>query len=350
MKINNKAYNLLIASYLEPEHIERIRNTDPRINVIYEPELIAPQRFPADHIGGPLNRSEEQEQQWRSLLKEADILFDFDRSHFEDLPDLAPNLKWIQTTSSGVGQTINKWKYHIRMPDTIFTTAKGVHAQPLAEFCVLVMLVFCKKLFQTIEQQQKKVWERLSGTDLRKRTIGIIGMGKVGIEIARTAKCFGMKVLGVKRQVKGIDPASLHCDELYTQNDFHLILPRSEFLVLIAPHTSETEGMIGEKEFYMLPDGAILINIARGALVDEAAMIEALRTGHLAGAGLDVFQEEPLPPSSPLWTMENVIVSPHSGSTSDRENGLITDLFCKNIKSYLEGKPMINQFDTTKMF
>ncbi len=347
MEKNARAFNLLIASYLETELVERIRSTDERVNVIFKPELIAPQRFPADHIGGPFQRTEDQEKQWQSFLWRADILFDFDRTHYDDLPELAPHLKWIQTTSSGIGQTIKKWNYHRRMPKTIFTSSRGVHAQPLAEFCLLVMLTFNKKLFQTISQQKAKRWARFSGTDLRKRTIGIVGMGKVGSEVARIAQCLGMKVLGVKRNIEGIKPSSLYADELYTPRDLHRILPRSEYLVLIAPHTRATDKMIGRRELHLLPKGAILINIARGALIDEAALVEALESQHLRGAGLDVFESEPLPTDNPFWEMENVIVSPHSGSTSDRENELITDLFCENIISFLEGRPMRNLFDTS---
>ena len=346
MDKNKKKLNLLIASFLEPSLVQRIRNTDPRLNVIYEPNLIAAPRFPADHIGGPFKRSIAQEKKWQSLLKTTDILFDFDRTHYEDLPELCPDLKWVQTTSSGIGQTIKKWNYHLRMPNTIYTSARGVHAQALAEFCLLIMLTFNKKLFQTIQQQKEKNWERLSGTDLRKKTIGIIGMGKVGQEVARIAKCFGMTVLGIKRNIEGIEPSSLHADELYMPEDLHSVLPRSEYLVLIAPHTKETERMIGQEQLYMLPKGAILINIARGALVDEPALVDALKDGHLRGAGLDVFEVEPLAKSSPFWEMENVIISPHSGSTSDGENGLITDIFCENIINFLQGKPMRNLFNT----
>jgi phosphoglycerate dehydrogenase-like enzyme len=345
MKKTKRVYNVLIASYLETHHVDRIRNVDPRINVINEPDLIAPQRYPADHIGGPFRRSVRQEKKWKSLLKTADILFDFDRTHYEDLPELAPNIKWIQTSSSGIGQTIKRNRYDVRMPDTIFTSARGVHDQPLAEFCLMVMLAFNKKFLSMIESQKMKHWERFAGTDLRNRTIGIIGMGKVGLEVARLSKCFGMTVLGMKRKVESINPSSLHLDELFSKDEISKILPRSEYLVIITPHTPETEKMMGEKQLNMLPKGAILINIGRGAVIDESALINVLRSGHLGGAGLDVFEVEPLPESSLLWEMDNVIISPHSGSTSDSENALITDIFCRNIKNYLEGESMVNIFD-----
>ncbi|MEQ9592892.1 MAG: D-2-hydroxyacid dehydrogenase, partial [Cyclobacteriaceae bacterium] len=272
------------------------------------------------------------------------------RTHLDDLPELAPNVKWLQATSSGIGQKLHKLKYDLRMPDSIFTSARGVHAQPLAEFCIMIMLAFSKKLLLTLESQRNKHWARFAGTDLRNKTIGIIGMGKVGVEVARMAKCFGMKVLGMKREVEGIDISALNVDELYGMNQFERILPRSQYLVLIAPHTPESEKMIGRKQLEMLPEGAILINIGRGALVDQHELIKSLRSGHLGGAGLDVFEEEPLPQDSPLWNMENVIVSPHSGSTSDSENALITDIFCENLRRYLKGEPLLNVIDVEKMF
>ncbi len=236
------------------------------------------------------------------------------------------------------------------MPDTVFTSARGVHDQPLAEFSLMVMMAFNKKLIHTLESQKKKNWARFAGTDLRDKTIGIVGMGKVGQRIGQLCQSFGMKVLGVKRETNGITPSSVFADELYNQTEIEKMLSRAEYLVLIAPHTPETEKMMGEKELALLPKGAILINIGRGALVDEQALIRALQSGHLGGAGLDVFEVEPLPKTSPLWEMPNVIVSPHSASTSDRENELITEVFCENIKNYLAGRPLINVIDTEKMF
>ncbi len=344
------SYNLLIASYLEPYLAKKIQSVDSRLKVLYRPDLIASPRYAADHNGHPFQRTESQEAEWRNLLSQADILFDFDRTNLEELPDLAPKVRWIQATSSGIGKTIRKLEYDIRMPDTVFTSARGVHAQPLAEFCFMVMFAFNKKLLLSLEYQRNKHWERFAGTDLRGRTMGIIGLGMVGQEVARVAQCFGMKVLGVKNNISNILAKDVFVDELYKPEKLPQVLSRSEYLILIAPHTPETEKMISAKELAMLPKGALLINIGRGALIDEPALVEALQSGHLRGAGLDVFETEPLPVSSPLWSMENVMVSPHSGSTSDRENGRITDLFCTNIQHFLEGKPMINVIDTRKMY
>ncbi len=343
-------HTVLITSYLESEHVERIRQVDPNVDVVHEPDLLRPPRYAADHTGLAVERTPEQEARWQALLGQADILFDFDQTHREDLPDLAPNVKWVQSTSAGIGQFVKRMGYATRMPDVVFTTASGVHAQPLAEFCLMTMLAFTKGLPRMMRDQTRKHWERYAGTDLSGRTLGIVGVGRIGTTVARLARPFGMTVLGVKRHIEGVDPASLHLDELHPIDALHAVLPRAEYLVLVTPHTGETEQLIGARELALLPEGAILVNIARGAVVDEPALVQALQSGHLGGAALDVFAAEPLPADSPLWDMDNVLVSPHSGSTSDRENGKLTDLFCENLKRFLAGEPLRNVLDTERLY
>ena len=335
---------VLITSWLEPEHVERIRGTDPRLEVIYEPELLSQPRYVADH-SAPVSRTPELEARWRGLLARAEILFDFDKSHGPDLPGLAPNVKWIQATSAGIGEYVRKNGYAESMPDTVLTTASGVHARPLAEFCIMMMLAFHKKLLTSLRDQRERRWDRFAAGELDGQTLVIVGVGRIGKEIARLAKQFGMRVVGVKRTVAGVDPASLHLDELFGPKELHRALVQAQNLVLIAPGTSETAGMIGARELALLPKGAVFINIGRGALVDEPALIETLRSGHLLGAGLDVFAQEPPAPDNPLWGMENVVMCSHSASTAYRENERITDLFCRNLRRYLAGEPLLNRFD-----
>ena len=164
------------------------------------------------------------------------------------------------------------------------------------------------------------------------------------------AQFMGMTVLGVKRTVAGIDPSALHMHELYAPDGLHTVLRRADYLVLITPHTDETEHMIGAAELALLPKGAVLINIGRGALVDEPALIAALQSGQLGGAALDVFATEPLPQDSPLWDMPNVLISPHSGSTSDRENERLTELFCENLRRWLAGEPLLNVLNLETLY
>ena len=287
---------------------------------------------------------------WRALLARAEILFDFDHSNFQDLPDLAPNVRWVQCTSAGIGQAVRRYGYDTRMPRAIFTTASGVHAAPLAEFCIMAMLMHNKGAARMFRAQQRSDWERYAGTDLRGRTLAIVGVGRIGGELARLAQAFGMTVIGVKRSVAGANPVVLHLDQLYPPAELRTVLRRAEYLVLVAPHTDETDQLIGAAELALLPRGAFFINIGRGATVDEPALVEALQSGHLGGAALDVFAEEPLPPDSPLWSIPSVLVSPHSGSTTDRENARITELFCDNLRRYLAGEPLLNVLDIERLY
>ena len=341
---------VLIASWLEAEHVETIRCVDARVEVIYEPDLLRKPRYAADHGGLPTPRTPEGEARWRGLLAQADILFDFDYTNHEELPELAPRVRWVQASSAGIGQFVSRRNYHERWKGVVFTTARGVHAVPLAEFCAFAILGFSRGMFHMHDLQARKHWERFAGTDLVGRTLVIFGHGAIGREVARLARGFGMKTIGVKRSVAGEDPAAHNVDELHSSSAFASLLPRAEFLVLAAPHTSATEQALGRDEIERLPAGAFLINIGRGALVDEEAMIDALRSGHLGGAALDVFATEPLPAESPLWLMPNVLVSPHSASTSDRENGRLTELFCDNLRRLLKGDPLRNVLDVERQY
>lgn len=346
----NGGITIVIASYLEPEHVKEIRAVDRRLDVRYEPDLLRPPRYAADHTGADFIRDPDQERRWQFLLRDAQVLFDFDVTHRHDLPDLAPNVKWIQGTSSGIGQLVSNFGYDKRMPNTVFTTASGIHTQTLAEFCMMSMLIYSRDLFKLQQNQSQKQWERYAATDLADRQLVVVGLGKIGRRVAEIATAFGMKVVGIKRTVSETDLASPNVHAVYPTSLMHTVLGNAQYLVLAAPHTSETESMIGENELNMLPHGAILINIARGALLDEEALINALNSGHLGGAALDVFTNEPLPKASPLWNMPNVIISPHSGSTSDRENSRLTTLFCQNLRLYLNGDTLINELDTERLY
>jgi glyoxylate/hydroxypyruvate reductase A len=336
------SYTILIATYLEPELVEQIRLTLPGLKVLYDPELLYQPRFVADHKGpNDWSRTPEQEEQFINWLAEADILWDFVRRLSSRLPELAPRLKWIQATSSGIGVFVTKTG--LDQSSITITNAAGIHAVPLAEHCLLAMLYFTKDVPFLRKKQAARRWDMYCTKELRGSTLGVIGLGAVGQEVARQAKANGLKVLGVKRNAN-VDPASLHVDELYPQSGLHEVLPRCDFLVIICPHTPETEGMISEQELALLPKGAVVINIARGAVVDEDALIASLRNGHLGGAALDVTRTEPLPSGSPLWAMENVLITPHSASTVTQENQRLTDLFCENLRRFADGRTLLNLF------
>lgn len=344
------ADTILITSWLEPELVERIAEETRGISVVYEPELLRPPRYPADHRGRLVERTPSQEDRWQGLLGTATILYDIDPTHRDDLPELAPRVRWIQATSAGIGQFVRSQDYGRRMPDTVFTTASGVHARPLSEFAVMAMLAHTRGLLEMARGQRERRWERFAGTDLQGRTVIVVGYGSIGTEVGRLAKALGMYVIGVKRRPDGADLPRLHADEIRGPGHLLGLLPRADFLVLAAPHTDDTEHLIGERQLAALPQGSVIINVGRGALIDEPALIRALQTGRLGGAYLDVFAEEPLPQDSPLWTLPNVLVSPHSGSTSDRENGRIVDLFCDNLRRWSDGRPLLNVLDAKRLY
>jgi glyoxylate/hydroxypyruvate reductase len=329
-----------IASYLEPEHVQRIAALDPRIDVRYAPDLLAPPRFAADHTGRPdFRRTPDGERRFLEHLAAADILYDVDRSLAARLPELAPKLRWIQFTSSGVGPFV--LKHGLNRPGLTLTNAAGIHAVPLAEHVLLSLLYFWKDVPARLRDQRAHVWERYAGRELRGATVLVVGLGAVGQEVARTCRANGLRAVGMRRTPVD-DPASLHADAVVSPDRLLDVLPTVDAVVLIAPHTPETEGMIDARALAAMKPGAVLINIARGALVDEGALVAALRSGHLGGAALDVAAVEPLPADSPLWDLPNVLVTAHSASTVDKENERLTDLFCDNLRRFLDGAPLRN--------
>jgi phosphoglycerate dehydrogenase-like enzyme len=330
---------VLVASPLESELIDRIRSVDARLEVVYRPDLLAEPRYPGDH-NPPLQRTADQAAEWAALLAQAEVLFDLDGPSASDLEKRAPRLRWIQATSSGVGQWVRK--LGIVDSPIIVTNAAGIHAVPLAEFVVFTMLYFARDWPRMVAEQRAHHWERCAIETLGGKTLGIIGTGSVGRTVARMAKCFGVRVIGIRRSR---DTTEDGIDALYGPDDLSAVLQQSDYLVLSVPHTTDTVGLIGARELAAMKRGAVLINIARGSIVDEPALIDAMQSGHLRGAALDVVAAEPLSPGSPLWDMPNVLITPHSMSTATDENERLTALFCENLGLYVSGQPLRNVID-----
>ncbi|HXF83564.1 MAG TPA: D-2-hydroxyacid dehydrogenase [bacterium] len=341
-----RTVELVIASYLEPIHVERIRAVEG-VRVTYEPALLPTPRYPNDHVGAPLRRSPADEARWRQFLTRAEVLFDFDYTNLAALAELIPNVRWIQATSTGIGQLLLRSGL-IRTPIT-FTTARGIHARPLADFVAMAILWFAKDGFRMVREQAARRWGRYCGRDVAGATVGLIGYGSIGREVARICRALGMTVLATSRSAAiGHDPAGAH--RIVPLADLPELLGQADYLVLAVPHTPQTERLLGRAQFEALKSGAVLINVARGAVVDETALIEALQSGRLAGAALDVLASEPPAPDHPLWTMPNVLLSPHSASTVASENARLTDLFCENLRRYLGGEPLLNVFDRQRLY
>ncbi|GLL02213.1 D-2-hydroxyacid dehydrogenase [Dactylosporangium matsuzakiense] len=315
----------LIATYLEPELVARIA-AEPGVEVLYEPELLPVPRYRCDHTGTARDLTPDQQARWARLLERADVAFDFDWQAPAEFPQRAPNLRWVQGTSAGIGGFVNRTG--LDRTDLTFTTAAGIHAVPLAEFAVTGALYFVKGVPELRRRQAAHRWERYTTTQLAGRTVTVVGLGGMGREVARAFAALGTKVLGLGRDRIG------ELDE---------VLPGTDVLVLCCPLTPQTEGLIGAEQLALLPDGAIIVNISRGQVLDEPALLQALTSGRVSAA-LDVFGTEPLPAGSPLWDLDNVLVSPHSASTVATENAALTDLFCDNLRRYRAGEPLRNLY------
>ena len=331
---------VLIASPLEAELVARVAAVDPRVDVIYRPDLLGAPRYVGDHTP-PVERNPEQAAEWAELLASAEVLFDVDPPNVRaGLVERAPHVRWIQASSSGVGG----WIQRLGLVDTPVqvTNAAGVHAVPLAEFALLAMLYFAKRMPLVHADRAARRWERFCGDVLRGRTVGIIGLGAVGREIARVAHAVGMRVIGLRRSAAtGVDGV----ERVFGPEGLHTLLAASDYVVLIVPYTPETDALLDAAAIGQMKPGAVLINIARGSVVDEVALVAALRSGQLGGAALDVVRQEPLPADSPLWDLPNVLITPHSMSTAFGENELLVDLFCDNLRRYLAGEPLRNLVD-----
>lgn len=341
---------VMIASPLEPEHVETIRQVSPLVEVLYEPLLLPPARYIADHTGpSEFRRSSEDERRWRAMAANADTSFDFP---YKDRPphDYAPNLKWIHTTSAGVGQFVTR--LGIQPGEMTITTASGVHARPLTEFTFMVLLMAVKNHAGMATQQQDHVWERFCADELAGKTLAIIGPGRIGQDVARIARAFDMRPVALARDCRPERAAELGVDQLFNRSDLHAMLGEADALVICAPHTPETENIMDAAAFDALKPGVIFVNIGRGQLIDEGAMLEKLRDGTIRFAGLDVFRTEPLPADSPFWDLPNVLINPHSASTSVHENARIVDIFVHNLRCYIDGRhdEMRNVLDIARMF
>jgi phosphoglycerate dehydrogenase-like enzyme len=339
---------VVITTPLEPALVESLRRQHPGFEFVYPEELLAIPRYAGHHITDPSD-SPERLVAWRTLLGEADILFDFGPSALQAELRGLPRLKWIQATSAGIGQFALRVGLTTRS-DIVITTASGVHGAALAEFVVMSMIYFNRDFGAVIRDQRTHHWQRGAGRLISGQTVGIVGLGSVGGEIARAVSAFGARTVGVERSLVGRSAAGCGVSRLVALEDLDQILADLDVLVLAVPHTAETEGLLSARRIAMLAPTCLFVNVARGQLVDEPALVASLQEGRIRGAALDVFAVEPLPAASPLWDLPNVLVSPHSASTVEGENQRIVDLFSENLVRYQAGEPLRNVFNRDLLF
>jgi D-2-hydroxyacid dehydrogenase (NADP+) len=255
----------------------------------------------------------------------------------------AGKLRWIQFGSTGIDHTTFP---ELLASNVILTTLGGIHTKPVAEHVLAQMLALTRRLDVAMKLQAEHRFERAeiasTADELAGKTIGIIGLGRIGMNIARLAKAFEMRVIGTKRTAQGSLP---NVDAVYPSSELDKVLPEADYLVLVLPLTDKTKALLGTREIGIMKPGARLINVARGAMVDHEALAEALQSGKLAGAALDVFPQEPLPPDSPIWDLPHVLITPHTGASTPRYAERAFEVFRHNLNAFLTGGEMVNVYD-----
>jgi phosphoglycerate dehydrogenase-like enzyme len=279
---------------------------------------------------------------------------------FDRLLARAPHLTWVHSATSGVERALTP---AARARDVLVTNARGVFSRPIAEHVLLMILAVSRHLPELIELQRERTWQPLEGRELRELTIGIVGYGSLGRSVASLASAFGAKVIALRRHPDGGAPGGApsarfggddeddgfpfepRIDRVVGPDRLHELLAESDIVVLAAPLTPETEGMIDEAAVAAMKRDAWLINVARGRLVDDTALVRALRDNRIGGAALDAFRDEPLPTGSPYWELPNVILTPHTAWSSARVLDRSIDLFCDNLVRFSRGEPLRNVVD-----
>lgn len=270
-----------------------------------------------------------KEEEIGNFIEKMDILLTIRIS--DHLIKKASRLKWIQAMTTGVD-------YIIHLPslskEVLITSARGIHGPQMSEMAFLLMLALNRNFPQIIRNQDQRVWERWPGKLLYQKKVGILGVGVIGEEIARKCKAFGMTVFGIdiiKRKVDAVD-------YFYGPEELLQVIQEVDYFIIVAPNTPQTQKLVEAKLLSSMKPTAFLISIGRGEIVDEEALIHALKTGQIAGAALDTFWTEPLPKDHPLWEIKNVIITPHVGGLSDIYVEQVLPIFEENLRRFLQGE------------
>jgi phosphoglycerate dehydrogenase-like enzyme len=330
------AINVLITMQFPEPLIEKLEAISPRLSFIQRPTL------EPDEI--------------KEVMPEIDVLYTWDT--FPDPAD-APRLRWVQLHSAGADRILEKPLY--TETNVLITTVSGIHVVTIGEYVLAQMLAFAHRLPLMLADKAEASWpenrlERYLPDELRGATLGIVGYGSVGREIARLAQPFGMKILAMKHNLRELAGSNytlpgtgdLHAeipDRLYPPAALKSFLGECDYVVLALPLNKQTHHLIDAAALAAMKPSAILINVSRGPVVDEEALINALREKRIAGAGLDVFEKEPLPADSPLWTLPNVILSPHISGYSPHYDERSVEVFAENLRRFIAGEALINQVD-----
>jgi phosphoglycerate dehydrogenase-like enzyme len=327
------AHNVLIVAPIGQEQIERFQHTSPDVTV--------------KQASSPVT-----DEEWR----EAEIAFTVPWKL--PTPEQVPNLRWMQLYSAGADRVFSS---PLRDTDILVTTTSGLHAINIAEYVLAMVQAWYRKIPQLLAWKQGGNWgsndERsaLLADELHGKTIGIVGYGSIGRQVARLSRAYGMNVLAMQRSTNHKDTGFQFPDvgdpdgtlpkRYYTFDQLQDMLKECDIVVVVVPLTNDTQKMFNAEAFQAMKDSAFFVNIARGEICDEDALIAALEQKQIAGAALDVFSQEPLPSTSPLWKLPNALMSPHISGPTPHYNERATDIFIANLQLYLAGKPMYNVVD-----
>ena len=230
--------------------------------------------------------------------------------------------------------------------ELVVTTSKGLCSFMIADYVIMVMHMLLRRFPRLMKNQQDKRWSQGPYISLRGKTLGIIGLGNIGQRVARKASVFDMRVIGLARRPMVVG----HVEQIFLADQMQAFFQSSDIVVIAVPLTAETRGMIGAGQIGWMQPHSYIVNVARGHILDEEALVKALKNGHLAGAALDAFAQEPLPPESELWHLPNVIITPHTSGWTEDYPDMVRDLFCDNLAKLLQGKPMTNVADLSTAF
>lgn len=322
--------------------VEQVRSIDKGLEVIYAPNRLdtaAMREFSSKPAAALHHWTSAFSKPMMDSLPRAEVIFG--QLLPVDVVARAPALRWVANVLSG--------SEHLKpmgIPDgrITVTCSRGVAAGPIAEFAMLQLLMLFKRAPERMRNQAMRNWKRLEYPNLRGATLGLVGFGEIGSEVARLARAFGMHVIATRRRPPdGIVPPLL--DALYPVEDLHAMLGRCDAVVLAMALTSQTRKLMGKSEFAAMKKGAFLVNVSRGEAIDEQAFEAAIRSGHLGGAALDVFADEPLPAHSPLWDLPNVLVSPHNAMGTNDHQLRAFERFIDNLGRYLRQEPLLYRVD-----
>lgn len=341
-----------VVTPLSEELCELLVTREPRLEVIRDQRLLPPMRWPGDHEGDPLFvRSSTDQARFEELVDSVDALYGIPDTNPAALARTVvanPALRWVHTMAAGGGGQVKAAGLSRESLERIvFTTSAGPHAHALAEFAVLGVLAGAKDLPRLQAQQRASVWsDRWVMRHLNAMTVVVVGLGSIGQAVASRFAALGAEVIAVNRSQKDVPGVS----EVYSSERIAEAMARADAVVNTAPGTEKTDRLIGRAALAAIKRHAIVVNVGRGTVIDEEELVVALQDGRVGFAALDVFAIEPLPTNSPLWGMENVLISPHTAALDDAEDRLIAELFAENASALLDGRRPKNVMDTVDFY